>query len=81
LLLFLIGGISEISYIAVFGASHYVKELQNLYDLFALNNPDLESDFVNTPLYQRLIIFNHIGMVSQSIKLKRRYNINAVSLP
>jgi hypothetical protein len=43
LLLFMIGGITEICYIAVHGAESYLRNLQKLYDLFALNNPQLEN--------------------------------------
>lgn len=79
-LLFFIGGISEICFASVFGMAEYIKALQELYDLFASNNPELESDFVNTPIYQRLLIFNQMGIINQSIRLKRKYNVNEITL-
>ena len=78
LLLFLIGGISELSYISLHGQRKYVENLQKLYELFALNNPELEKEFVYTPPYQRLIIFNKLGLISKKIVLRREYDINAV---
>jgi hypothetical protein len=80
IILFFIGGISELCFIAMFGAKQYIKQLQNLYDLFALNNPELESEFTHTPLYQRLEIYNQFKLVEESIKLKSQWDINSVLL-
>ena len=80
LLMFFIGGISEICYMSVFGPKQYLRNLQHLYDLFACNNPQLQIDFVNSPPYQRLIIFKEMGLVGNTINLKPQYNINEVSL-
>jgi excisionase family DNA binding protein len=78
LLLFFIGGISELSYISVHGQSKYVENLQNIYELFALKNPELEKVFINTPPYQRFVIFNKLGFISEKIILRKEYNINEV---
>lgn len=78
LLLFFIGGISEICFISVFGADKYLQSLQKLYDLFALNNPQLETEFVNTPLYQRCELYKEFGFIDRNIKLRREFNINEV---
>lgn len=80
LLLFIIGGIAELSYIAVFGLRDYVALLQRLHDLFVLNNSQLESTFANTPPYQRLTIYNRLGLIDGQISLKERVDINAVLL-
>jgi excisionase family DNA binding protein len=80
LVLFVIGGIAELSYIAVFGLRDYVALLQRLHDLFVLNNSQLESTFANTPPYQRLTIYNRLGLIDGQISLKERVDINAVLL-
>ena len=78
MLLFFIGGISEIGYLSVFEESHYLKQLQSLYDLFVTNNPELESEFINTPVYQRLLIYNGLGLVNRKITLKQKDVLNLV---
>jgi hypothetical protein len=78
LILFMIGGISEIAFIAVQGVGEYIQSLQKLYDLFALNNPQLESAFTNTPLYQRYELYKEFGFVDQELKLKTEFNPNTV---
>jgi hypothetical protein len=80
LILFMIGGITEISVLAVLGPNKYLQSLQNLYDLFALNNPQLETEFVNTPLYQRYQLYRDLGFVDQDIKLKTEIDTNKVVL-
>jgi hypothetical protein len=78
LLLFFIGGITEICYIAQYGAKKFLENLQKLYDLFAVNNPDLENDFVNTPLFQRCEIYKELGYIDELIKLKTEFDVNTV---
>jgi hypothetical protein len=78
LIAFVIGGIAEICYIAVFGVASYRGLLQRLYDLLVLTNPELETAFANTPPYQRLTIYNRLGLIDGSIRLKDKVNINAV---
>jgi len=77
-ILFLIGGIVEICYLSVFGSEQYLHELQNFYNLFAANNSSLESEFVNTPLYQRLQIFKALELVKGRIELIEKPNRNTV---
>ncbi len=77
-LLFFIGGISEIGYISVFGDAKYFEQLQGLYNLFIANNPELESEFINTPIYQRHLIYNEIGFAKSKIVLKAKVNLNVV---
>lgn len=81
LVLFMIGGISEISVLAVLGPDRYLQSLQKLYDLFALNNPQLETEFVNTPLYQRYQLYKDFDFVKKEIKLKTEIDTNKVILP
>lgn len=78
LILFMIGGISELAFIAVQGVDQYIQSLQKLYDLFAINNPQLEREFKNTPIYQRHELYKEFGFVDQSLKLKTEVNPNAV---
>jgi hypothetical protein len=40
----------------------------------------LESTFANTPPYQRLTIYNRLGLIDGQISLKERVDINAVLL-
>lgn len=80
LILFMIGGISEMCYISVHGQEKYISVLQELYELFALNNPSLEKDFVNTPPYQRMRIYNQMGFIDGRIKLHEGFNMNEIQL-
>ena len=79
-LLFIIGGISELCYMSVHGQEKYIHNLQKLYYLFALNNPSLEKDFIKTPPYQRMIIYNELGFVDSKIELHKESNINEIQL-
>lgn len=78
LILFMIAGISEIAFIAVQGVDEYIQSLQKIYDLFAMNNPQLESAFTNTPLHQRYELYKEFGFVDQELKLKTELNPNTV---
>jgi hypothetical protein len=80
ILLFFLGGISEICYISVFGEARYLNQLQHLYDIFACNNDQLVKNFVNYPPYQRLSIFRALGIVKGSIFLKSNENSNEISI-
>ncbi len=77
-ILFFIGGIAELCYISVFSEKQYLDQLQSFYDLFATNNPELESEFAKTSLYQRLLIYNGFGLVKGQITLKQESNLNSV---
>jgi len=77
-LTFFIGGISEICYLSVFGEIRYLEQLQSFYDSFIANNPELENDFENTSVYQRNIIYKQMGLISKTIALKIRGNINKI---
>ncbi|HWY80067.1 MAG TPA: helix-turn-helix domain-containing protein [Candidatus Sulfotelmatobacter sp.] len=79
LILFFIGGISELCYIAVFGKNVYIEVLQKFYDEFVTNSPRLVEDFIYTSIYQRLAIYNKLGLMDASIKLKKT-DINTVSI-
>lgn len=81
LILFMIGGISEISVMAVLGSDRYLQSLQKLYDLFALNNPHLENEFVNTPLYQRYQLYKGFDFVKEQVKLRTEIDTNKVIFP
>lgn len=81
LLLFFIGGISELAYMSCFSAESYIQELQSFYNLFACNNDNLKGRFLSTPLMQRLAIFKALGIVSGDVTLQQDKDINVVSLP
>jgi hypothetical protein len=80
LILFFIGGVSEICFMAVVGPKNYVRQLQKFYDLFATNNSALQSEFPNTAIYQRLQIYNHLGLCHDSIDLREIPDVNQVRL-
>lgn len=80
LLLFFIGGISELGFISVHGQEKYCDNLQRFYELFALNNTELERDFIYTPPYQRMAIFNKLGIIDKNIVLRREFDINAINI-
>jgi hypothetical protein len=67
--------------LAVLGPERYLQSLQKLYDLFALNNPQLETEFVNTPLYQRYQLYKDFDFVKEEIKLKTEIDTNKVIPP
>jgi hypothetical protein len=77
-LIFFIGGISEICYLSIFGEKCYLEQLQSLYYSFIANSPELESDFVNTPVYQRHIIYNQMKIISKSIILNKKVGPNEI---
>jgi excisionase family DNA binding protein len=78
LFLFFIGGMVEICYLSVFSEKEYLKQLQSFYDLFATNNPELESEFIKTSIYQRLLIYNGLGLVNGRITLRKESDLNSV---
>lgn len=80
MILFFIGGASELSYMACFTPDAYVRQLQSLYDLFASNNEELKRDFASTPLMQRLAIYQRLGLVTAGVTLKQEEDVNAVAV-
>jgi len=80
LLLFVIGGISELCFISVVGANKYVNLLQRLYDLFASNNPELEKEFSCTAIFQRSFIYQKLGFIEKTIQLRPAENLNVLEL-
>lgn len=77
-LLFFIGGIAEICVIAALGSDDYIRQLQRLYDLFASNNPELESSFSETPPSQRLEIHRSFGFTDGTLVRVQKEDINRV---
>jgi len=78
LILFFIGGFSEICFLAVYEVDKYMSELQNFYDSFVSNNKELVNDFVNTPVYQRHLLYYQLGWIDKKIKLKKPENPNKI---
>ncbi|WP_342088930.1 hypothetical protein [Dyadobacter sp. OTU695] len=78
LLLFFIGGITELVYIAVFGEIAYITELQNLYDLYAKNNNNIKDTFIYSSIYQRMKIFKIQGFISKEIQIESVINSNLI---
>lgn len=79
-ILFFIGGLAELSFIATRGSSAYVKHLQGVYDLLTENNLALEEEFTATPLFQRHAIYTELGIVTTPLRMKSRPNPHAISI-
>ncbi len=79
LLLFFIGGITELIYISVFGEAQYLKELQDLYTLFAKNNSEIKDNFIYSSIYQRMKIFKLKGYITEEIVIETIINENEIS--
>jgi excisionase family DNA binding protein len=79
LLLFLIGGISEICYISVFGAKEFMDRVQGFYNTVVKNNPSIKLSIRNTSMYQRLRIYNIFNFLKGDIILKSGEDINAIA--
>lgn len=79
LILFFIGGLTELIYISVFGEQKYLKELQSLYDLFAKNNDDIKDNFIYSSVYQRMRIYKLRGYISNEIKIDSIINENEIN--
>ncbi|HMF85865.1 MAG TPA: hypothetical protein VK598_05890 [Nitrospiraceae bacterium] len=67
LLLFFVGGIAELCYIACAGQARYLHQLQQMYDLTTKNLLISSSEFKNTPLYQRHMIYKNLGFIRRVI--------------
>lgn len=80
LLLFMIGGISELCFISVLGSQKYTNLLQRFYDLFASNNPELEKEFSSTAIFQRSFIYQKLGFIEKTIQLRPAENLNVLEL-
>jgi hypothetical protein len=78
MLIFFMGGISEICYLSVFGELRFLEQLQSLYDSFIANSPELENDFINTPVYQRHLIYSRIGITTKTMTLKKQIDLNVI---
>jgi hypothetical protein len=79
-LLFFIGAIADLSVMAVLGSDVYMRQLQRMYDLFAANNPELETSFGDTPLCQRLDLFRALQFTDGTLLRPIKENINKVSV-
>lgn len=76
LLLFFIGGLSEICYIGVLGEESYLQELNSISDLMVKNNSMSGEEFRSTSLFQRNQIYNAMGIVHGVIEPKLSHNYN-----
>lgn len=79
LILFFIGGMTELIYISVFGEEQYLNELQNLYTLFAKNNSDIKDNFIYSSVYQRMKIYKLRGYITNEIKIDSIINDNEIN--
>jgi hypothetical protein len=68
LLLFFIGGLSEICYIGVSGEEAYLRELNTISDLMIKNKSMSGEEFRCTSLFQRHLIYNAMGIVKNVIE-------------
>lgn len=78
LLLFFVAGFAELIYIAVHGEKKYLKELQDLYGLMAMNNSEMKINFKNSSVFQRMRIYKLNGFITGEIKLEEEVDVNAV---
>jgi hypothetical protein len=78
LILFIIGGLTELIYISVMGEKQYIIELQNLYTLFAKNNSDIKDNFIYSSVYQRMKIYKLRGYINDEIKIESIINTNEI---
>jgi len=79
-LLFFIGGIAELCVLAILGDDVYLRQLQRIYDLFAANNPEIETSFGDTPLCQRLDIHRALQFTEGTLLRPPKEDINRVSI-
>jgi hypothetical protein len=79
LLLFVAGGLTELIFIASFGEKEYLKELQNMYDLFAKNNADIRESFRYTSIYQRMRIYRLKGYIASEIQIVVKIDENEIA--
>lgn len=79
LILFIVGGITELICISVFGEEKYLIELQNMYDLFAKNNKEIKDNFIYTSLFQRMKIYKLKGIISREIDIESIINENEIN--
>jgi len=78
LILFFICGLTELIYISVFGEKQYLKELQELYSLFAKNNSVIKDSFIYSSVYQRMRIYRLRGYIRDEIRIERTINRNEI---
>ena len=77
-LLFFVGGISEICFVARYGQDEYVNLLSRFYDACGRTNERLASSLPNTAPYQRMQIYHHLKYVEQRISLREPEDRNAL---
>ena len=80
LLLFFIGGVSEVAFLAVYGQDEYLGLLEGYYDLLRGSNAALFETFRTTPLCQRMAVYEHLGFLGQGIGLEESPDPNALFL-
>lgn len=76
LLLFFIGGLTEICHIGVLGEKSYLWELKSISDLMVKNNSMSGEEFRSTSLFQRNQIYHSMGIVHGVIEPKLSPNHN-----
>jgi len=76
-ILFFVGGMTELCYIAMFGDKEYSKALQSFYNLVVANESLRENEFPYIPHYQRLAIYRNLGLSKVNIS-RLKPDANAV---
>ena len=79
-LLFFVGGISELCFVARYGQQAYVDLLSEFYDACGRTNEMLANSLPNTAPYQRLQIYNRLKYVEEHITLREADDPNALVL-
>lgn len=67
IILFFLGGIAELCFMAVLGDKEYGEALQNFYTLMVNNDALKENELPYIPLYQRLVVYRSLGFTRLDI--------------
>lgn len=80
-LLFFVAAVSEVCHIAIVGPNAYVRRLQKFYNAIAGENASLSRAFENSPVVQRLAVYESLGLVSRQLCFRVHANPHKVRLP
>ena len=79
-LLFFLAGIAEVAFIAVRHERQYLEQVQYFYDRFVCSNQEVKDVFDRSPMFQRMLIYRHLGIIRGDIKLDVEADINEIML-
>lgn len=79
--LFFLGGIAELCFIASFGSREYERLLQEFYNATATNDIQIQDDFLRSPMFQRQELHIALGFSASPLVLLKKPDLNEVRLP